>query len=133
MRESLEAIGRFDLERARLRLAATFKPEQTYWIVAGSQEREPERIGFYAMQTEADHLMLQHLYLHPSASGRGRGAQVMQRLIAESAQTNLPLRVCALRDSRSNAFYTAHGFVRTGAGEWDIEYERPSNLQAHVV
>lgn len=125
MRESLEAIGRFDLARARSRLAATFKPEHTYWIVAGSREREPCRIGFYAMQAEADHLMLQHLYLHPSASGRGWGAQVMQRLIDESARAKLPLRVCALRDSRSNGFYTAHGFVRTGEGEWDIEYERP--------
>ncbi|MDQ2140833.1 GNAT family N-acetyltransferase [Alcaligenaceae bacterium B3P038] len=129
MRESLEAIGRFDLARARSRLAATFKPEQTFWIVDCDRETAHTRIGFYAVQAEPDHLMLQHLYLHPTASGRGLGAHVMQRLIDASEQAKLPLRVCALRDSRSNGFYAAQGFVKTGEGEWDIEYERPLSNQ----
>ena len=129
MRESLEAIGRFDLARARSRLAATFRPEQTFWIVDCDRETGPTRIGFYAVQAEPDHLMLQHLYLHPTASGRGLGGRVMQRLIHASEQANLPLRVCALRDSRSNGFYAAQGFVQTGEGEWDIEYERPLSNQ----
>lgn len=37
---------------------------------------------------------------------------------------DLAMRVTALRDSASNAFYRRHGFAQTRESEWDIEYER---------
>ena len=65
MRESLERLGRFDPERARSRLQATFRPEYTWAI-----ELEGKRVGFYALRPDGDGLRLDHLYLHPSVQAR---------------------------------------------------------------
>ena len=69
MRESLERLGRFDPERARSRLRATFRPEYTRAI-----ELEGKRVGFYALRPDGDGLRLDHLYLHPSSQARAWAA-----------------------------------------------------------
>jgi GNAT superfamily N-acetyltransferase len=119
MRESLEALGRFDPERARRRLRQTFDPACT-WHIA----RDGERVGFYVIGDEGDHWMLRHLYLHPVNSGQGLGAGVMRHIVRLADGAGKPLRVGALRGSRSNGFYLAHGFVLTHEDEWDLYYER---------
>ncbi|WP_094803624.1 GNAT family N-acetyltransferase [Bordetella genomosp. 5] len=117
MRESLEALGRFDPERARRRLIEGFVPEYARHI-----ETPAERIGFYVLQPEDDALHLKHFYLWPRHCGQGHGRSVMQALQAQARMAGLPLRLNALRGSRANAFYLACGFVEEHADALDVYY-----------
>lgn len=121
MRDSLERLGRFDPERARARLRATFRPDHTWFI-----ERDGARIGFYALRPDGDGLRLDHLYVVPAAQGLGVGGQVLGRLLRDADLRGLPVRVGALRGSDSNRFYRRHGFEPVAQGEWDIDYLRPA-------
>ena len=125
MRESLERLGRFDPERARSRLRATFRPEHTWSI-----ELDGQRLGFYALRPDGDGLRLDHLYLRPGAQGEGLGGRVLRRILDEADGLGLPVRVGALRGSDSNRFYRRHGFVQTAESEWDIDYLRPAPAPA---
>ncbi|ODA16361.1 GNAT family acetyltransferase [Achromobacter xylosoxidans] len=120
MRDSLERLGRFDPERARARLRATFRPDHTWFI-----ERDGARIGFYAVRPDGDGLRLDHLYVVPAAQGLGVGGQVLGRLLQDADRRGLPVSVGALRGSDSNRFYRRHGFAQVSESEWDIEYLRP--------
>lgn len=119
MRESLEAIGRFDPQRARERFLASFTPEDTQALVANG-----ERVGFVVIRKRSDHILLDHLYILPAHQGRGFGAQVLQSIFAEADAAKLSVRVGALKGSRSNGFYRRHGFVLVEAAEWDNYYVR---------
>ncbi|EDY82490.1 acetyltransferase, GNAT family [Verrucomicrobiia bacterium DG1235] len=120
MRESLQAIGRFDRERSIQRFRSNFSPNQTYKINSGK-----ELLGFYATTKDDDHLRIDHLYIHPGRQSRGIGTEVMNRIIAESKIDKLPIRLGALKQSRSNEFYRRHGFKVSSEEEWDTYYERP--------
>jgi GNAT superfamily N-acetyltransferase len=119
MRDSLMRVGRFDPERARQRLRASFWPEDTWAIVL-----DDVRVGFYTLRREADALRLDHLYILPDYQAMGLGAEVLRRIARRADRDGLPVRLGALRDSDSNRFYQRHGFVRTGEDTWDIYYER---------
>ena len=119
MRDSLERLGRFDPDRARARLRGTFRPECTWHI-----EEDGKRIGFYCLRPEGEGLRLDHLYVHPSAQGRGVGGQVLRRILQDADRRGVGVTLSALRGSDSNRFYLRHGFVQTGEGEWDIDYLR---------
>lgn len=120
MRESLELVGRFDPDRARQRLRATYAPQETQAILL-----DGARIGFYTLRRDAGALKLDHLYIAPGHQGLGVGAAVLQRVFEQADALGLAVRVGALRDSPSNRFYQRHGFVRTAEDTWDIYYERP--------
>ncbi len=119
MRESLERIGRFDPVRARERFASGFTPEHTRHI-----ELQGERVGFVAVKTTADALVLDHLYLRPAYQGRGLGAEILQRVFAQADAAGQPVRVGALRGSNANRFYQRHGFGLVEESEWDLYYVR---------
>lgn len=118
MRESLEAIGRFDPARARGRFLDSFDRKATRKI-----EIDGQLIGFYVLKDEGDHLYLDHLYVHPNFQGHGLGASILTAIIEQAQERQLPLRLGALRGSRSNSFYLSHGFAQTGESEWDLFYE----------
>lgn len=118
MKESLEALGRFDPVRARTRFVDGFDREATRKVdVAG------RLAGFYVVRDKGDHLYLDHLYIHPDCQGKGLGSSILADIIAAARERQLALRLGALRGSRSNAFYQSHGFVQTHEDEWDIYYE----------
>lgn len=119
MRESLERLGRFDPQRARERFLAGFSPEHTRHLVVDAR-----RVGFVVLRPTADHLLLDHLYIHPSHQGRGIGAAVLAVLFAQADAEAKPLRVGALRESDSNRFYARHGFELVEQAEWDNYYVR---------
>ncbi len=124
MRESLEQVGRFDPERARERLQNSFYPEHTQFIVLAG-----ERIGFYTFRPLTDGFHLDHLYIHPQSQSRGVGSFVMQHLIAQAEEKQMPIHVGALRESASNRFYQRHGFVKVREDEWDIYYVRECSVK----
>ena len=119
MRDSLERVGRFVLERASERLRKSFYPEHSAFIVLDGQ-----RIGFYTFRPAADGFHLDHLYVHPSRQSRGVGSHVLRYLISQSDARQMPVHLGALRDSPSNRFYRRHGFTQTAEDEWDIYYIR---------
>jgi GNAT superfamily N-acetyltransferase len=119
MRESLERMGRFDEQRVRERLAATFDPAQTQHIVCDGR-----RVGFIALLKLPHALKLDHLYIEPACQSRGLGHQAMQWALAQADAAQLPIELTALKRSASNRFYLRHGFVALAQTEWDTHYRR---------
>ncbi len=121
MRPSLEALGRFDPERGRQRLAQGFAPAFMRQLMVGD-----ERVGFTTLRPAGDGLSLElvHLYLEPAWQGRGLGARVLDRAKARADLARLPLTVEALQRSDANRFYRRHGFVEVAHSDWDIRYRR---------
>jgi GNAT superfamily N-acetyltransferase/ketosteroid isomerase-like protein len=119
MCESLERLGRYDPQHARERLAAGFAPEHTQHVVV-----EGRRVGFVVLKPLSHALRLDHLYIDPPEQRRGIGAQVMRWVFAQADAAQFPLELCALKGSDANRFYLRHGCVKTGEGEWDIDYLR---------
>ena len=74
-----------------------------------------------------DHLYLKHFYLHPDFQSQGLGGRVISSIKRQAAASGLPIRLGALRNSRSNNFYQKHGFTYTHEEEWDIYYELTPN------
>ena len=118
MRESLTAIGRFDPERARERFLSSFEPKNTSKIVVGGK-----LAGFIVTEIQKDHIFLSHLYLHPEYQGSGIGGELLGKIKQQGQARQLPIRLGALRESRSNQFYERHDFRKIHEDEWDIYYE----------
>jgi GNAT superfamily N-acetyltransferase len=123
MRASLERVGRFDPVRARERLRSGFLPAHTHHI-----EVDGERVGFVMTRPQGDHVLLDHLYVHPRAQGKGIGGAVLAQILAEADLHALMVRVAALRDSDSNRFYARYGFQLVEQGEFDNFYVRPGRM-----
>ncbi len=121
MRESLERIGRFDPARARERFVAGFEPGCTRFIVVRG-----ERVGFVVVKDTETGVLLDHLYLRPSAQGVGLGGAVLRDVIEAAEQGGSTLHVGALRGSSANRFYRRYGFEAVSESDWDIYYRRIS-------
>jgi len=119
MRESLERLGRYDPQRARESLAAGFAPEHTRHIVVDGR-----RVGFVVLKRLSHVMRLDHLYIDPPFQRRGIGARVMRWVLAQADEAQFSLELCALKGSNANRFYLRHGCVKTGEGDWDIDYLR---------
>ena len=117
MKESLVAVGRFDEQRVRNRFLDNFIPEDTFKIVF-----ESTVVGFYVTRLYEDYIYLDHLYILPEYQGNALGAAVIERVKQQAINLNMPIKLGALRDSRSNSFYLAHGFEKTHEDEFDIYY-----------
>ena len=118
MKDSLQAIGRYDPLRARARFLTRFEPANTICIYSGDR-----LVGFYVLNLKVDHLYLNHLYIHPKHQGDGAGAHVIKIIKDVALSAGLPVRLGALKQSESNNFYLKHGFVLTHHEEWDNYYE----------
>jgi GNAT superfamily N-acetyltransferase len=121
MRESLERVGRFDPQRARERLSRGYNPAHTRHIL-----RDGELVGFVVVIPREQDLLLDHLYIHPSAQREGIGAWVMRQVLAEADAASSPVSVTALKHSDATRFYERHGFVLQAEGEWDLYFRRPA-------
>ena len=118
MRPSLEAVGRFNQERARRRFLDSFVPADTTLVLSGNQ-----LLGFFAVRDRGDHLYLDHLYVAPDQQGGGIGSLILQWVLRDAAERDLSVRLLALKDSPANAFYRQHGFDVTGQEYFDTLYQ----------
>lgn len=121
MRESLERVGRFDPVRARERFLSGFEAYNTHYI-----EVSGERVGFVVVKHHHNELLLDHLYVRPSAQGSGIGSAVLTQIFKEADAAALPIKVGALKESASNRFYARHGFQFVESREFDNYYVRQS-------
>ena len=117
MRPSLEAIGRFDPERARKRFLETYNPLDTRIIRNGN-----DLIGFYVVRARHDHLYLDHVYIHPTHQRGGLGRSIVRSVQERARQAELPIRLMALRGSPANDFYASCGFHLERSDEIDNYY-----------
>jgi GNAT superfamily N-acetyltransferase len=122
MRESLTRLGRFDPQRARERLSRGFNPAHTRHILC-----DGDLVGFVVVIPRPHDLLLDHLYIHPSAQGEGIGGWVMRQVLAEADVQSLPMSVTALKHSDATRFYQRHGFILEAEGEWDLYFRRPAH------
>lgn len=118
MRPSLEAIGRHDPERSARRFKNSYDRSNTKCILVSGT-----LAGFYVLGSLDDHLSLDHLYIHPAFQGMGIGSRIIESVKKLSSSTGKPVKLGALRASRSNDFYRSHQFVKTHEEEFDIYYE----------
>ncbi len=118
MKESLQAVGRFDPHRAMSRFLNGFSHEHTWKIIVGNK-----LVGFYVYKTSEKCLYLEHLYIHPDFQGNGLGSDIIKLVKKKAHKNGLVIQVGALRDSKSNDFYQKHGFVKIAEELWDIYYE----------
>lgn len=127
MRPSLQALGRFDPERARARFLSTFDAQATWLIERRDVDRHPTEsdvLGLIVVRSQADGWLLDHLYLVDAAQGQGIGAAVVQALFRQADAAQQPIRVGALRGSPANQFYQRLGFVELEQADWDVYYRR---------
>lgn len=126
MRPSLEALGRFDPQRAKDRFLRAFVPQDTTIIYL-----DGTIAGFYVLRRLPDHLHLDHLYIAPRFQGRGIGRDVILIAQQEAQDSLLPIRLVALNQSPSNQFYQRHGFVAVSSDDLDTVYQwRPGKDNA---
>jgi GNAT superfamily N-acetyltransferase len=71
-------------------------------------------------------LLQDHLYIRPEFQGQGLGAAALRVVFAVADVECLPVRVGALRGSRSNQFYLRHGVTQVDQGEFDVYYVHDS-------
>ena len=119
MQASLEALNRFDPQRARERFASIFASEHMHHIVQGGQ-----RVGCVTLRPKAGALRMDHLYIEPTAQGQGIGAWVMDWACALADLRQHALELAALQGSAANRFYQRHGLVEISRSDFDIEYRR---------
>ncbi|WP_258095254.1 GNAT family N-acetyltransferase [Salipiger pentaromativorans] len=118
MRPSLQALGRFDPDRARNRFLDGFTPADTTLVYVG-----PEMAGFFVLRRRPDHLYLDHLYMRAAFQGRRIGGRIVAALQDEARRAALPIRLLALKRSPANAFYCACGFALVSEDGFDNTYE----------
>ena len=118
MQPSLEAVGRFDPQRARERIAKSFEAKHTQKIIDNAQ-----LAGFYVLLDKGDHLWLDHLYIDPLYQSTGLGGKVIKHLQQIAQDTQKSLRLGALKESAANVFYQRHDFVHVETLEWDNIYQ----------
>ncbi|WP_235962621.1 GNAT family N-acetyltransferase [Jannaschia marina] len=117
MRPSLEAIGRFDPDRARQRFLSAFDPEVTRIV-----RRDGDLIGFFVLRPRPDHLYLDHLYIHPEAQGSGTGRRLVEAIQQDARRAGLRIELIALAGSPANDFYRARGFIFQSTDGTDNRY-----------
>ena len=119
MRPSLEHVGRWHPDRARARFRAAFAAGETRLILVAET-----LAGCVALRSAGDTLELDQFYLDPALHGRGLGTAVLTQLLAEADAAAKPVILTALQDSAAIRLYERHGFVQTGAEDYDLFYRR---------
>ena len=118
MRESLEAIGRYDDTRVRRWFLDTYSPRDTVKLMEGDRV-----IGFYVVRDNVDYLHLDHLYVTPEYQSMGIGRRVVEQVLSVANDKGIPVKLRALKGSRANQFYTRLGFKKTHIEAFDEYYE----------
>lgn len=71
---------------------------------------DAEDIGGYCLMHKTDHLILEMLLLAPQHQGKGFGSRMMQQVLEQSAQQNIPVMLSVLKNNPAHQFYRKLGF-----------------------
>jgi GNAT superfamily N-acetyltransferase len=105
--------------RDTLTIRAEFIAANAAWCAT----EDSRAIGFYLLTSESDGLHLDHLWILPSAMGRGIGRALFEHAV-EEART-LGHRILKIEaDPNAEGFYTRMGAHRVGVTVTSIEGQR---------
>jgi GNAT superfamily N-acetyltransferase len=62
------------------------------------------------IQHHSDHLYFGRFFLLPEFHGQGIGSQVMNTVVQQAEQLNLPIKLCYLQGNRVGSLYQRFGF-----------------------
>lgn len=83
-------------------------------------------VGVFGLEDRADHLWLKEVFLLPAHQGQGIGSYILAHAIAQSAQTNKPLRLQTLKANLgAKRLYERHGFTVTDSTATHWQLARP--------
>ncbi|MGE8319588.1 MAG: GNAT family N-acetyltransferase [Comamonas sp.] len=123
MRDSLERLGIFNLERARERFLGQFEPQHMQHICVDDGQ-SAQRAGLLTVAPQADgRLKLQHLYLLPAYQNRRIGDWAIRAVQAQAREAGQTLWLEVLNRSDAIRFYQRHGFVQVGGDPIDLIFE----------
>jgi GNAT superfamily N-acetyltransferase len=101
----------------------TISPEFIAANVAYSAIEDDRVVGFYLFTTESDGLHLDHLWIMPSAMGRGIGRALFEHAVEQASA--LGFRAIKIEaDPNAEGFYQRMGARRIGIQVTEIEGER---------
>jgi GNAT superfamily N-acetyltransferase len=101
----------------------TMRPEFIAANVAYSAMEDDRVVGFYLLTTESDGLHLDHLWIMPSAMGRGIGRALFEHAVEQASA--LGFRAIKIEaDPNAEGFYQRMGARRDGTRVTEIEGER---------
>lgn len=73
-------------------------------------------VGRWSIDRRADAIILVDVAIHPDRQGRGIGALLIERLVAESEKAGLPLRLIVAADNPARRLYERLGFRAQHSG-----------------
>ncbi len=101
----------------------TIRPEFIAENTAGCAVEDDRPIGFYVLTTEDDGLHLDHLWILPSAMGRGIGRALFEHAAAQASRLGCNL-IKIEADPNAEGFYKRMGATRVGTSVSEVEGER---------
>jgi GNAT superfamily N-acetyltransferase len=72
-------------------------------------------VGVFVVERCPTHIQLEQIYLLPKYQRMGIGRALLNRLIVEALQSNIPIRLRVMAVNPAKSFYEQHGFVITEA------------------
>ena len=143
-REEMEATG-WPAEMRDTFLQMQFKArQQGYRTTFPNGEflvilNQGKAIGRLVVSRTREEIRLVDIALLSEQRGRGLGAALLQRLMAEAMAANLPLRLSVIRGERAARLYQRMGFARTGGSgchdqmEWRAGQPTSSAQSAYEI
>ena len=111
----------------------TMRPQFIAENVAYCVIEENHAVGFYVLTTEHDGLHLDHLWIVPSAMGRGIGRALFEHATAQARNSGFDsIKIEA--DPNAEGFYKRMGATRAGTRVSEVDGERRALplLEFHV-
>jgi GNAT superfamily N-acetyltransferase len=101
----------------------TISPEFIAANVAYSAIEDDRVVGFYLLTTESDGLHLDHLWIMPSAMGRGIGRALFEHAVEQASASGFrAIKIEA--DPNAEGFYQRMGARRIGTQVTEVDGER---------
>jgi ribosomal protein S18 acetylase RimI-like enzyme len=102
-----------DVERAKF--AEFYDEQSTSVIVVDGRDA-----GWLTILRGAGHVELEHLYLQPSAQGRGVGTAIIRNLIAEAEARSEAVRLSTARINPARRLYERLGFTVVDEDQYKV-------------
>lgn len=81
-------------------------------------EMDGEVVGYLDVDRQPDHIFVANIALDPTVHGRGIGTGILEAILAESRETEIPVRLDVIKaNTRARALYERLGFVWIGDNE----------------
>ena len=107
----------------RQRFVHAFNPARMHIVHQGDEE---EQVGAIAVEHRERELYLASIEVLPSHQGKGIGTALLQSVIAQAEQENVPVTLQVLKVNPARRLYERLGFATIGETETHYLMLRPS-------